>query len=114
MFFLIIVIVIGVAKWSKIIYYGFVMNEDSKRLIEGSKMHCPRCKKLQPVETFMRMQEIEEFESETNPIYKCSQCKWIFSPGDPTLPFVYAQLLEEMSKLREELSLSRNPEVIKL
>jgi len=80
----------------------------------GGKMHCPRCKKLQPLETFMRMIESPEFELETNPIYKCQLCKWIFSPGDPTLPFVMADLLEEMTALRAEIEQLRNTEVIRL
>ena len=91
-----------------------MINKDSKRLTIGGKMTCPRCKKLQPLETFMRMLEIEEFESETNPIYKCSICKWIFSPGDPKLPFVMAELLEEMTALKKELQEARNTEVIRL
>lgn len=62
----------------------------------------------------MRMGESPEFESETNPIYKCSLCKWIFSPGDPTLPFVMAELLEEMMALKKELQEARNSEVIRL
>ena len=77
-------------------------------------MTCPRCKKLQPLETFMRMLESPEFESETNPIYKCSICKWIFSPGDPTLPFVMAELLEEITALKKELIQLRNTEESKL
>ncbi len=82
-------------------------------------MRCPRCKKLHPIEAYMRMQEIEEFETQTNPIYKCtgldgSGCKWIFSPGDPSLPFVLAEVLEEMRVLRQELETMRNTEVIRL
>ncbi len=100
--------------YTKIHYYAIVSDKDLKRLIVGSKMHCPRCKKLQPVLSFMRMEESPEFESETNPIYKCSLCKWIFSPGDPTLPYAYSQLLEELTKLRRELELARNTEVIRL
>jgi hypothetical protein len=26
------------------------------------------------------MGQIEEFVSETNPVYKCPSCRWIFSP----------------------------------
>lgn len=62
----------------------------------------------------MRMMESPEFEAETNPIYKCSLCKWIFSPGDPTLPFVMVELLEEITSLRAELQEARNSEVIRL
>jgi len=90
------------------------MNKDSKRLVIGGKLTCPRCKKLQPLESYMRMLESPEFESETNPIYKCSLCKWIFSPGDPSLPFVMMELLEEMAALRKELEQARNPEVVRL
>lgn len=86
-------------------------DQDSKRLIVGSKMHCPRCKKLQPVLSFMRMEESPEFESETNPVYKCSLCKWIFSPGDPNL---LLRLLNELQELKNQLTAMQNPEVIKL
>ena len=90
------------------------MNKDSRRLIVGGKMHCPRCKKLQAIESYMRMSESPEFDSETNPIYKCSECKWIFSPGDPQLSFVMSELLQEITQLRLELQKVRNPEVIQL
>ena len=53
------------------------------------------------------MGESPEFESETNPIYKCAKCKWIFSPGDPSLPFMMQELLDEMTQLKEELRKAR-------
>jgi hypothetical protein len=31
----------------------------------------------------MRLAEAKEFEHETNPIYKCESCKWIFSLAVP-------------------------------
>lgn len=90
------------------------MNKDSKRLIVGSKMHCPRCKKLLPVLSFMRMEESPEFEEETNPIYKCSECKWIFSPGNPLLLRAYLELVDQLTALRAELAKYQSAEVIKL
>jgi hypothetical protein len=104
-------IIMGVEIGTKIVYDSIQMDENSKRLIVGGKMHCPRCKKLQPVLSFMRMEESPEFEDETNPIYKCSLCKWIFSPGDPLL---LSKLLDEVMKLREEIETLRNTEVIRL
>lgn len=50
-------------------------------LIEGGKMHCPRCKELQDILKYKRMIEVEEFQTETNPIYKCPECRWLFSPA---------------------------------
>lgn len=50
-------------------------------LIEGTKMRCPRCKKLHNILQYVPLQEIEEFKVETNPIYKCPSCRWMFSPA---------------------------------
>lgn len=49
-------------------------------LIEGRQMRCPRCRKLHDILTYVPMQQISEFVAETNPIYKCPDCRWIFSP----------------------------------
>jgi hypothetical protein len=35
----------------------------------------------QDVLAFVPMEVIEEFRRELNPIYKCRQCRWIFSPA---------------------------------
>ncbi len=52
-----------------------------RKLIEGHKMRCPRCKELQDILAFRPLIQIQEFISETNPIYKCAICNWMFSPG---------------------------------
>jgi uncharacterized protein with PIN domain len=44
-------------------------------------MRCPRCKKRQDVLRFVPMGVIEEYITETNPIYKCPSCRWVFSPS---------------------------------
>lgn len=60
---------------------------DAKRrensLIVGSRyMRCPRCRKTHDILRYPEMGQIEEFKEETNPIYKCPSCRWIFSPSD--------------------------------
>ena len=51
------------------------------RLLDGRYMTCPRCRVKQDVLAFVPMEVIEEFRRELNPIYKCRQCRWIFSPA---------------------------------
>lgn len=57
-----------------------------KRLINGRKMTCPRCKEERDILAFMRMEEIVEYEHETTPIYKCPRkyggCGWQFAPSE--------------------------------
>ena len=43
-------------------------------------MRCPRCKGLHDILQYVPMGQIEEFVTETNTIYKCPTCRWIFSP----------------------------------
>jgi DNA-directed RNA polymerase subunit RPC12/RpoP len=50
-------------------------------LIEGRYMRCPRCRKQHDVLLYVPMGLIEEFVAETNPVYKCPSCRWIFSPA---------------------------------
>lgn len=50
-------------------------------LIEGRKMRCPRCRKQHDILQYVPLMEIQEFASETNPIYKCPACRWMFSPA---------------------------------
>lgn len=63
-----------------------ISNPDAKRreasrLIEGRDMTCPRCRGKFDVLRFVPMGIVEEFAQETNPIYKCPGCRWIFSPA---------------------------------
>jgi rubredoxin len=55
------------------------------RLIEGRLMICPRCKRKHDILAYIPMEQIEEFAAETNPIYKCPSCRWIFSPAPHAL-----------------------------
>lgn len=43
-------------------------------------MRCPRCKVLHDILQHVPMGQVEEFIEETNPVYKCPGCRWIFSP----------------------------------
>jgi uncharacterized C2H2 Zn-finger protein len=59
---------------------------DAKRreripLVEGRQMRCPRCKAQNDILRYVPMGMIEEYVDETNPIYKCPECRWIFSPA---------------------------------
>lgn len=57
--------------------------QEKKSLLNGRMLTCPRCKKEHSVESYLRLGEAEEFKTETNPVYKCSSCKWIFSLAVP-------------------------------
>lgn len=48
-------------------------------------MTCPRCKVQRDILEWIPMEQIEEFADETNPIYKCRGCHWIFSPAPTAL-----------------------------
>jgi len=54
---------------------------NAKRLIEGSNMTCPRCEYPQDILRYVPMMQVKAFAAETNPVYKCPKCKWIFSPA---------------------------------
>jgi uncharacterized protein with PIN domain len=54
-------------------------------LIDGRRMRCPRCKELHDILAYVPMKQIPEFAAETNPIYKCPSCRWIFSPAPHAL-----------------------------
>ena len=59
-------------------------------LIEGRRMRCPRCKNLHDILKYVPLMEIEEFQAETNPIYKCPKCRWMFSPAPHILEVFHA------------------------
>lgn len=44
-------------------------------------MRCPRCKEQHDILRYVPMGIIEEYSAETNPIYKCPACRWVFSPA---------------------------------
>jgi len=58
-------------------------------LIEGRHMRCPRCREKRDILQFQRFGEVEEFASDTAPIYKCPKalggCGWIFAPAEHTI-----------------------------
>lgn len=60
-------------------------NTQALRLIDGRRMRCPRCKQAHDILQYVPMQQIEEYVAETNPIYKCPSCRWIFSPAPHAL-----------------------------
>ena len=60
-----------------------------RHLIQGRQMTCPRCKVSRDILDFQRLEEIEEFEPDTTPIYKCPKprggCSWVFAPAEHTV-----------------------------
>jgi hypothetical protein len=45
-------------------------------------MICPRCKKRHDILAYAPLRMIEEFLSETTPVYKCPSCRWYFAPAE--------------------------------
>lgn len=48
-------------------------------------MVCPRCKRQHNILQYVPMGMVEEFKTETNPVYKCPSCRWIFSPTEQVI-----------------------------
>jgi len=48
----------------------------------------------------MRMEEIEEFDHETVPCYKCPKCKWIFALAVHIPQDLYDELLKTIIQFR--------------
>lgn len=48
-------------------------------------MVCPRCDEEHDILAYVPMKQIEKYAAETNPIYKCPDCRWIFSPAPHVL-----------------------------
>ena len=68
--------------------------KEKLKLVENRFMTCPRCKKRQDILQFVPMMTIEEYAHDTCPIYKCSQCKWLFAPSDNLMFEVLSQRLK--------------------
>jgi len=68
---------------------------DTTLIVDERHMRCPRCREVHDILRYVPMGVVEEFRTETNPIYKCPSCRWIFSP---------ALTASEMRALINELS----------
>lgn len=68
-------------------------------LVVGSRMHCPRCEKLQSVLAYRPLRMTDKFVSELSPILKCPSCGWLFSPGfsEEELHSIVEQWMAEMT-----------------
>lgn len=55
---------------------------ETVNLINGRLLKCPRCRKDFDILQFNRLMEIPQFQEQTNPVYKCPGCRWIFSLSD--------------------------------
>jgi hypothetical protein len=62
-------------------------------IVDGRYMICPRCRKQQDILLYVPMGQVEEFLSETVPVYKCPSCRWIFAPA--TAPSIQEEVIEE-------------------
>jgi hypothetical protein len=51
-----------------------------RKLMAGTQMNCPRCKRRQDILAFVPLALIEEYADQTCVIYKCSLCRWLFAP----------------------------------
>lgn len=67
-----------------------------KKLIDGHRMTCPRCKNPHDILQYTRMQTVEEYELELTPIYKCPSCKFMFAPAGEMDHQIYEKLYQEM------------------
>ena len=58
-----------------------------KPLIEGVKMRCPRCERLDHIFNYVRLKTILAYSDQTAPVYKCPRqlggCGFLFAPVDP-------------------------------
>lgn len=54
---------------------------ENSLILDGRYMRCPRCKGTHDVLKYVPMGMVEEFKSETMPVYKCPSCRWIFAPS---------------------------------
>lgn len=53
---------------------------EGPRLINGTRMTCPRCRASNDVLRFVPLEQVDEFQGETAPIYKCPECRHLFAP----------------------------------
>lgn len=63
--------------------------EGTGLVVPGGKMRCPMCETPRSIHRFQRLQQVEKYEMETNPVYVCPKadggCGHVFSPGDHSL-----------------------------
>lgn len=55
------------------------MTKENKSLLNGRFLTCPRCEVTQDILTYVPLQEISEYAAQTQPIYKCRNCKFLFA-----------------------------------
>src|ERR1044072_3017284 len=78
-------------------------HSERESLVEARNMRCPRCRRLHDVLRYVPMGQIDRYIAETNPVYRCPRCRWVFSPA-----------LSLSDKIKEAISLLRlyAPEVL--
>lgn len=60
-------------------------------------MRCPRDRQLRNILAYRTFEQKEEFDGETNPVVRCPDCGWIFSPGGE-----YREMLEVFQRSIED------------
>lgn len=48
-------------------------------LLNGRFLRCPRCEVEADILTYVPLQEIAKYAAQTQPIYKCRNCKFVFA-----------------------------------
>jgi hypothetical protein len=56
------------------------VEEHTKKFVVGTRMHCPRCMRLQNVIAYRPLQTADNFVAEQANILKCPTCGWLFAP----------------------------------
>lgn len=74
-----------------------------KELINGRLMTCPRCKREHDILQYVCLETIQEYASETTPVYKCPTCKWLFAPAGEMPQELYAKFEERIENLLTQL-----------
>lgn len=62
---------------------GSASQRAKKPFIRGHEMICPRCKRYHDILAYIAMKQIEVYEDDTAPVYKCPSCRWVFAPSEP-------------------------------
>jgi transposase len=67
-------------------------------------MTCPRCKKSCDILQYKCLEQIQEYIHETVPVYKCPNCKWMFSIAGDMPHDIYQNLQDQINTLLEIVS----------
>jgi DNA-directed RNA polymerase subunit RPC12/RpoP len=60
-------------------------------IVNGRYMRCPRCRKENDILMYIPMGVVDEFRSETVPIYKCPECRWLLAPSNNAIAEIFSE-----------------------